>query len=457
YGPVYSSALSFTSRERAYLQQVINGEKTIAVTAFGSRAPYSFVENGELKGILPDYFTEIMKLAATAMKVDSVPYTFVAPQNEADYHYLAENVVNVVLDSVANDAIIEDNTVSCFNTKSYMTVRMARVTRQNHSGDIKTVAVSNSQGKSLIEPHIQNYKIKSYETGEDALRAVLKGEADAAYVYSYTAQYFINHGHADELSYSSVNGMVTQPYMHISKTTDHELLTILNKCIKQIRDDTLNQLASKYTSVTIDDMSFSEYLKAHPEIIIGVVFAFAVVIGVVIALLLRARWNKKILLSTEQTNKKMSEQLAIVEALSRDYTNVFAVNEEKGTARILKLEGYVTEGLKRDSVEEYDYATILENYIRNRVHPEDRQELTQALSLVNVRHKLNADDTYVGSYRIVDDGVEHHFQYTFLKITDRGYGHDDFILVGFRNIDDVIKKEQEQKTVLSEALAQAQY
>ncbi|MDE6061087.1 MAG: transporter substrate-binding domain-containing protein, partial [Clostridia bacterium] len=344
YGPVYSSSLSFTAREKAYLQQVVAGEKTITVTAFGNRAPYSYVENGELKGILPDYFSEIMNLAARAMGYDSLPYTFFAPAEAEDYARLADGVVNVVLDSVANDAIKEDEIVSCFNTKSYMTVRMARVTRQNHSGDIKTIAVSTSQGKTLIEPYINmnNYNVKTYDTGEEALNAVLKGNADVAYVYSYTAQYFINHGHADELYYSSVNGMLTEPYMHISKTTDHELLTILNKCIKQVRDDTLNQLASKYTSMTIDDMSFGEYLKAHPEIIIGVVFAIVVILGIIISLLIWMRWNKKLLNTTEQTNKKMAEQLAIVEALSRDYTNVFAVNEEKETTRILKLEGYVT-------------------------------------------------------------------------------------------------------------------
>ena len=54
YGPVYSSALSFNKREEEYIQQVVSGEKKITVTAFGNRAPYSYAEDGELKGILPD-------------------------------------------------------------------------------------------------------------------------------------------------------------------------------------------------------------------------------------------------------------------------------------------------------------------------------------------------------------------------------------------------------------------
>lgn len=46
YGPVYSSALSFNERERAYLNQVISGNKTIRVTAFGARAPTRTLKTG---------------------------------------------------------------------------------------------------------------------------------------------------------------------------------------------------------------------------------------------------------------------------------------------------------------------------------------------------------------------------------------------------------------------------
>ncbi|MDE6302988.1 MAG: response regulator, partial [Clostridia bacterium] len=255
--------------------------------------------------------------------------------------------------------------------------------------------------------------------------------------------------------------MVTQPYMHISKTTDHELLTILNKCIKQVSDDTLNQLASTYTSVTPEEMSFSEYLNAHPEIIIGVVFAIVVIVIVILALYLWAHWSKKVLNTTEQANKKMGEQLAIVEALSRDYTDVFAINEESDTARIIKLEGYVTEEITKDaqiSAKEYDYNSIVDNYIRTRVHPDDQDELSKVLSLDYVKEKLQENSSYMGSYRILDDeGEVHYFQYTYLQIMDNEYGHGAFILVGFRNIDEMISKEQAQKNELAEALAQAQY
>ncbi|MDE7168334.1 MAG: response regulator [Clostridia bacterium] len=439
YGPGYSSELSFSAREQAYINSLVNEKKIITVTASGDRAPYSYTENGELKGIMPDYFAEVMKLAGL-----SDNFKFVAPDADA----------NVVLDSTGDDDVIEDVVKGCFKTNGYMTARMARVTRQDHKGDIKKVVVADSEFKEVLEQ--DGYTVVSCATGEEAMRAVLNNEADAAYVYAYTAQWFINHDQTNSLYYTSVNGMSTSFSMHISEETDHELVTILNKCINQMSDDALNQLAAKYTSYSIEDVSFWQYIKANPAIIVAIVVAFAVVVFVILFLYLRGQWNKKLLLTTEQSNKKMGEQLSIVEALSRDYANVYSVDEESGTAKIIKLEGYVTEGLKKGSAEEYNYAVILENYIRSRVHPDDREELSRALSLDNVKDKLNADGEYQGSYRIEDSGEIHHLQYTYLRIADSEQGRG-FILAGFRNIDEVIRKEQEQKNVLSEALAQAQY
>ncbi|MBD5144252.1 MAG: response regulator [Ruminococcus sp.] len=452
YGPVYSSELTFTEREKEYIREIVSGEKKITVTAFGDRTPYSYVENGELKGILPDYFAYVMELVG-------LPYEVVIPENKEDYYNIAStNGVDVVIDSIIPISTTEEANYRGFNTDIYMTTGMARVIRQDFVGDIKTVAVSDSQSKSLIVQELYgDIEFLSYPTREDAMQAVLDRKADAAYVYAYAAQLFVNNDITNSLYYSIANNMNTDFRMYVRDSTDHELITILNKCIEQVPNDMLNQFVSKYTTYTIGDMSFLQYLQANPKIVLIVTLITALLACIVLTLYLKIRWNKKLLNATEQSNKEMSEQLAIVEALSRDYTNVFAVNGEKGTARIIKLEGYVTEGLKKDSVEEQPYEPILKQYIRDRVHPEDRQYLTEKLSLDKVREQLNVNKEYTGSYRIQADGENHHFQYTYVKVRENSFEKNGFILAGFRNIDEMIRSEQEQKEVLAEALAQAQY
>ncbi|MDE6274897.1 MAG: transporter substrate-binding domain-containing protein, partial [Clostridiales bacterium] len=450
YGADYSSGLSFTENEQEYIRQVQSGEKTIKVTALGGRAPYSYVEDGKLDGIMPAYFGRLMRIA-------ELPYELVAPQDSDDYNRMLEDqTVNVVIDRIGIDDITADSNGRGFHTNTYMTASIARVIRKDvNVKDIEVVAVCASQGKDLIKQDLlEGHEIMDCATSEEAVSAVLNGDADAAYVYAYTAQLFVNRDKSNTLAYNMMEGMSANFSMHVSANTDHELITILNKCIKQVPDDTLNRLALEYIS---EDLGFLDYIQSNPEILIIVGLLLVLIAGIIVALYLRGRWSKKMLQTTEQTNRKMGEQLAIVGALSRDYTNVYAVNEELGTARIIKLEGYVTDGLKKDSSDGYDYTTLLEKYIPNRVHPEDQEELRKALALDNVREKLKEENSYVGTYRVVENGEIHHFQYTYLKIADRNKEHDDFILVGFRNIDEVIRKEQEQKDVLAEALAQAQY
>ncbi|MDE6781448.1 MAG: response regulator [Ruminococcus sp.] len=452
YGPVYSSEFDFTEREKDYIRKIVSGEKTITATALGDRAPYSYVENGELKGILPDYFDYVMELAG-------LPYEVVVPKDKEDYYNISNtNSVDIVIDSISSITTMEEATYRGFNTSTYMTTGMARVTRQDFVGDIKTIAVSDSQSKALIVKKLHgDIEFLNYPTREAAMQAVLDRKADAAYVYAYAAQLFVNNDKTNSLYYSIANNMDMDFKMYVRDSTDHELITILNKCIQQVPNDMLNQFVSKYTTYTVKDMNFMQYLQANPEIMLAVVFIVAFIVCVVLILYLKGRWSKRLLNATEQSNKEMCEQLAIVEALSHDYTNVFAVNEENGTAKIVKLEGYVTKGLKKDSIEEQPYAPILEQYIRDRVHPEDRQYLTEKLSLDKVREQLETNNEYTGSYRIQADGENHHFQYTYMKVGEKAHEQKGFILAGFRNIDEMIRREQEQKAVLAEALAQAQY
>ena len=452
YGPVYSSELTFTEREKEYINKIVSGQKTITVTALGDRAPYSYVENGELKGILPDYFAYVMELAG-------LPYEVVTPKDKEDYYNIAStNGVDIVIDSISSIPTMEEASYRGFNTDPYMTTGMARVIRQDFVGNIKKVAVSDSQSKALIIQELNgDIEFLSYPTREEAMQAVLNREADAAYVYAYAAQLFVNNDKTNSLYYSIANNMNMDFRMYVRDSTDHELITILNKCISQVPNDMLNKFVSTYTTYTVEDMNFLQYLQANPNMMLSAVFTTALVICIVLMLYLKGRWNKKLLNATEQSNKEMSEQLAIVEALSHDYTNVYAVNEKKGTAKIVKLEGYVIEGLRKDSVEEHPYDPILKQYIHTRVHPEDRQYLTEAIALNKVKEQLNANKEYTGSYRIQVDGESHHFQYTYVKVGENTHEQNSFILAGFRNIDEMIRREQEQKEVLAEALAQAQY
>ena len=452
YGPVYTDSAAFNEREEAYIQDVLSGEKTITVTAIGDRKPYAYVEDGELKGIMPEYFAEIMAYAG-------LPYETVVPRDREEYAALVyENGVDVVIDRKRSEPVTEGAASRGFDTDVYMTAGVAKVTRKDFDGEIATVAVADNQDNAPVEQGLTgDAQILEYPTREAALQAVLDGEVDAAFVYTYSAQLFVNNDITDSLRYTVVDDVGYAFMMYVRESCDRELVTILDKCIAQMPDDVMNQLITKYTAYTPQDMGFADYMKLHPEIMMAVGAAAVAAAAVILALMARTHWNKKILAATEQSNQKLMEQLAIVDALSRDYVNVFSIDVQRNKARVIKMMGYVTTGLTRDSKDDFPYDAILAQYIRERVYEEDQQALTQALSLENVVKKLESGRDYKGNYRVMDGGEIHNYQFAYVHVEEKELREGSFILAGFRNIDEVLREEQVQKLMLAEALGEAQY
>ncbi len=450
YGSSSSSSNAFTQRELDYIQAVSSGEKHITVTSSPDRMPYSYVEGGELKGILPEFFDSLMEMAG-------LPYEMLVPEDQEEYLRLRESGgVDVVVDWQHSAAVATEHISGGFLSDAYMDPGTALLTRKDLSGPIDSWAVTEGQeGLPLEHERFKNARILAYPSPEDALQAVLSGETDAAFLRTYSAQYFVNNDRTNSLQFSMIDSEQVVFNMFIPSSSDHELVTIVNKCIHQVSDDVLSQLITKYTAGTPENVTFIQYMSAHPEMVLLLFGLIALAIGAMLFFYFRSRWNDKLLHATEQAKQDLEEQLAIVNALSRDYLNVYTLNMQTATVRIVKLEGYLTPGLDRKSKEEYPYAEALRRYIDSRVLEEDKDYLAQALSLERVREKLSAGSEYIGTYRVPIGDEIHDYQFTYVSYQAKG--HDEpLVLAGFRNIDEIVRKEQEQKALLEDALHMAQ-
>ncbi len=449
YGSSYSSSSAFTQRELDYIQAVASGEKHITATSMIDRKPYSYVEDGELKGILPEYFDSLMQMAG-------LPYEMIVPKSKEEYEQLRENGgVDVVVDWQQFASSEHDYAEGGFFTDAYVSTGTALLTRKNFNGPVTSLAVTAGQeGLPLEHEQYRNARILSYPTPEDTLQAVLDKETDAAFVRTYAAQYFVNNDPANSLQFSMIDSEQVVFNMFVRNSSDHELITILNKSIHQASDDVLSQLIIKYTTGTPENVTFIEYMSAHPKLVFLLSALIALAIGVMLFFYLRSRWNKKLLRATEQSKQELEEQLAIVSALSRDYLNVYTLNMQSAAIRIVKLEGYLTPGLDRKSKEEYPYSDVLRQYIENRVLEEDRDYLAETLSLERVKEALAASPEYTGTYHVRTGEEIHDYQFTYVSYHPEGQT-DPLALVGFRNIDEIVRKEQQQKAILEDALHMA--
>ena len=471
YGPELPDRPEFSPGEQAYMDAVKRGDKAITVTARGDNAPYSYVEDGRLKGVLPEYFERVMQVAG-------LPYSLVVPPARGDSapdaspggspagspHGAQGNAqengeppADVVLDRLAPDSADEDAPSPGFASDPYLVTGLARVTRADHTGPVRKLALPTGTPLDVPPSLLQDAKVRAYPSPEEAMRAVQRRDADAAYVLPLTAQMFVNRDPGGGLTYTMMGDGGASFRMYVPATVDHELSTILKKAVRGVPAGTLNQIGASHTSYNAGEMSLWHYLHANPEIMTVGASVIMLAASLFLIVVLRGRWNRRLLTATEHANQELSSQLAIVEALSRDYSNVLAINADKGTAGLIKISGFGTGNGQAAPGEERPYGPLLETYIAQKVHPEDQDYLKDALSLANIRNQLAENDEYSGTYRIVENGETQYFQFTLVRPHENENRDYDFILAGLRNIDDMIRREQEQKQALAEALEKSRY
>lgn len=297
YGSKASSLLQFSDEEKMLLQSYVANGVFLQVLCDPARYPYSYVENGEMKGIVPDYFR---KVAASI----GLPYQFVICRSREEWlAYRNRGDCDIILDGRfdAENVLEKKDWVS---TKPYMTLRVAQVFRQDFDGNIQTVATVDQGVSDPIEDYYsQNVRKVSYPTREGALQAVADGKADAAYVFYYMAQEYVNRDQSGLLSYTLMEEPSFPCRMIVTQHANHALAGILTKAIYDMPANLLEQIASKYTSYKMENMSFLMMARLHPTIAILLVLLMLLLIALLAMAVIRLRRMK-------QSEEERAEEMA---------------------------------------------------------------------------------------------------------------------------------------------------
>lgn len=294
---------TFSQREQELIRQYQSGEKKLVVTAWTDRAPLSYVEDGKLKGILPELFDKIMQKAG-------IPYTIKLPKNKADYEKMClDGSVDVIMDwRHDNIPLAEERDYAL--SKKYLDTRLVLLKRNTLKGQPHTFAVENTTRLSNVEEKLVNdAHIFLTNNVDESVRAVAYGKADATYLYYYMALYYLNQGSYKNLVYEILDN--PGPDVHIAFTAgvSHEMSGIISKCISQISNEERTQIINKYTTFQPQDMDFVTYITYNPQLTL-LFFVFILVISLGFLLMYMRLHEKKRLLAQEQAYAVKQEQLA---------------------------------------------------------------------------------------------------------------------------------------------------
>lgn len=250
--------LKYTAEELELIQQYVRGEKTLVITGSMDRAPYTYVEDGELKGIIPDYFARLAEYAG-------IPYEILIPTSREEYEqWRFDGTVNGFMDArIDSRQWMEEH--SCSYTVPYTEMHLAMVTRRDFNGDIKKLAVANAQGLFGIEDNLaKDAQRIIVDSRTEAMQAVLEGEADAAFVYLYTAQQFVNQDERGLLTYTMLDEPSYDYHIAFMANTSHELSGIFTKAIYAMPEGLFEEIASQYTSYKAEDVNVITWIKIYP-------------------------------------------------------------------------------------------------------------------------------------------------------------------------------------------------
>ena len=303
--------LNFTSEEQELIRRYKDGAKELIVSACTDKKPYAYVENGEAKGILFDYFKELANYVG-------IPYTVVVPTDRAEYQQWceAETPANVFLDGrFAYEQQAEDMGKAL--TETYVTMRLAQVTRRDFDGEIRTLAVATSQGLFGIEDGLApNAERLTVESREDAMKAVLDGKADATFVYLYTAQQFVNQDERGLLTYTMLEEPTYDYHVAFASSANHALAGIFTKAIYAMPAGTFENIAAEYTSYKAGDIDALTWIRIHPLHTL----AICVIIFILCILVVVLFERQKAIKIEKQRSAQLQELAAMADSSNRAKT-----------------------------------------------------------------------------------------------------------------------------------------
>ena len=338
--------LEYTEEEKRIIAQY-SKENPLHVLCDPTRYPYSYTENGEVKGILPDYFRKIADYAGLS-------YEFLVPATRDEYIAYQSNkdAVNISIDArLDTDNYAE--TKEWGLTAPYITMRMAKVTRRDFDGKIHVVTTVNQTASTSIEDVLAPGAEKLMcSTRQEMMEAVRNGKADAAFVYYYMAQAFVNSDTTGTMTYTLLEQPTFSYRMVISSTENHALAGILTKAMYAMPDNLVEDLATQYTTYKATNLTLADMIRLHPVTVVAITVFISWMAVAMIIIVNRLRTRRKLQLAAQQKAKEMAVLAEQAQAASKAKSTFLSNMSHDIRTPMNAIIGFTNIALHQDSVPE---------------------------------------------------------------------------------------------------------
>lgn len=439
YSNVNSRVIALSAEEREYLKELRENGQVLNAVINPELNPYAYFENGEAKGIVVSIFQEI----ALRLNLD---YKIIEAANRWQYQELL-NSGEAVIDLTAFMDYSYAQLFDVNQTDSYLDSMMSMLFRKdsNLNQDGMTIAVVKDPIEYIgySSEFINQYNYREYDSIEQCIAAVKKGEADATFLYVYMSEYAVASDYKNKLQYTIMPDYAFSLGIGVTKKADHRLLSILNKGVNSLTDDFKQGVMLEESSHIEGSRSIRAIAYDYPIIFVLIAVLFSCIVFMVIIMLLHSN-HQKLQLSASQ------EMQRFIGYVCESYDMVVEINLKARKRTAYKI-------IDGDLQVQYQkYIDLNEEYFSNRVKQEDRDRIVEAFSEESIEHMIQhgGDQTYLECQILESDGSYQWYSY-IIKAVPADEKHPKNFIVFKKNINAVKMEEEQQKKLLEDALALA--
>ncbi len=446
-----AAAVRFSEKEQALIRQYQKEGRVLKAICNPDRYPYSYFEDGQAKGIVPDIFAQIMERSG-------LKYEVVETATRQEYkEVISSGEVDIVMDQQIDAG--KADALGYFQTLSYLTTSLCRVQRRDYIGKVNTAAVveaSEYQKAAALQIN-EDCELKYYESYEECFEALRNKEADAAFLLIYLVEAEVIHDASDTLSYTTLSGSEFEMGLGIRKDLSHSLNSILSKSIYQVGQRQVQPIVDSYLTAIRPDMTLGNFLMAYPWVIVLVALLLVTVSAFIVRYTLKAKSEKELIknnIELEEQKSLIEEQVAVINGLASEYFLLFLLNLDTGGFKLYTKDEDTSYENRIANAQSSDFVMALYDYIDHYTIEKEREELKRQLTPENLQKVIPEKGIYSVNYERISGDKTDHCQMNLARVP--GIGEDYIVVLGFRYVNDIVEKEMQQKQLLEDALAQAE-
>lgn len=308
YGGV--AAVKFSENEQELIRQYQEEGRVLKAICNPTRYPYSYFEDGQAKGIVPDIFSQIMEKAG-------LEYEVIETADRQEYHdMIASGQVDIVMDQQIDVGMADS--LGYVQTISYLTTSLCRIQRKDFTDSVDCAAViiaSDYQNEAVLRENA-DCELIYCNTYQECFEAIKDRKADAAYLLIYVAEAIVISDASDSLSYIVLVGNDYEMGVGVRKDLNRTLTSILTKCVYQVKQSNVQMIIDSYLVELKPEMTLFRFMMTYPWILGLAVLLLLVVMALGVRFILKASSEKLL----REKNSELKEALEQAEQANRAKT-----------------------------------------------------------------------------------------------------------------------------------------